>query len=512
MTNLAHNLRAAAASFPDRIALQQGDALFTYTEFNAAAAGAAAWLGGKGVRPGDRVAVMIPNAYAFPIFYYAILRGGAIVVPMNPLFKSREIEYYLTDSGAKLALVWSESAREASRAASALGVEMIEVDAGFMAAFVDAGFMAAFAEYPDASDIVERADYDTAVILYTSGTTGNPKGAELTHGNLHAAAQIFAESLLKLNVDDVVLGSLPLFHVFGQTCVLNASVIAGSSVVLIVRFEASSALEEIENRGITVVVGVPTMYIGILAADPDTAKMRTVRLSACGGAPLPAEVARDFNARFGLPLLQGYGLSESTACATFSVPCRTRVGSVGHALEGVEVRIVDDSDNEVEPDQAGELAIRGKIVMKGYWNRPFDTRRAIRDSWLYTGDIARKDSDGFLYIVDRSKDVIIRGGYNVYPREVEEVLYEHPAVFEAAVIGVPHSVHGEEVVAVVALKSPGIAAPDELQMFAKERLAPYKYPRRVVLVDGLPHGSTGKILKREIVLPAEPVDVRLPGT
>jgi len=503
MTNLAHNLRAAAASFPDRIALQQGSGLFTYTELNAAAARAGAWLADKGVRPGDRVAVMIPNVYAFPVLYYAILRSGAIVVPMNPLFKSREIEYYLADSGAKLALVWSEAAREASRAVSGLGVEMIEVDAGFMAVF---------AGYPDASDIVERADYDTAVILYTSGTTGNPKGAELTHGNLHAAAQIFAQSLLKLNVDDVVLGSLPLFHVFGQTCVLNASVIAGSSVVLIVRFEASSVLGEIENRGITVVVGVPTMYIGILAADFDTAKLRTVRLSASGGAPLPAEVARDFNARFGLPLLQGYGLSESTACATFSVPCRTRVGSVGHALEGVEVRIVDDSDNEVEPDQAGELAIRGKIVMKGYWNRPFDTRRAIRNSWLYTGDIARKDSDGFLYIVDRSKDVIIRGGYNVYPREVEEVLYEHPAVFEAAVIGVPHSVHGEEVVAVVALKSPGIAAPDELQMFAKERLAPYKYPRRVVLVDGLPHGSTGKILKREIVLPAEPVDVRLPGT
>jgi long-chain acyl-CoA synthetase len=502
MTNLAHNLQAAAASFPDRIALQQGDGLFTYTELNAAATRAAAWLADKGVRPGDRIAVMIPNVYVFPIFYYAILRSGAIVVPMNPLFKSREIEYYLADSGAKLALVWSESAREASRAVSALGVEMIDVDAGFMATLV---------EYPDSSNIVERADYDTAVILYTSGTTGNPKGAELTHGNLHAAAQIFAQSLLKLNVDDVVLGSLPLFHVFGQTCVLNASVISGSSVVLIVRFEASSALEEIENRGITVVVGVPTMYIGILAADSDTAKMRTVRLSACGGAPLPAEVARDFNAKFGLPLLQGYGLSESTACASFSVPGRTRVGSVGHALDGVEVRIVDDSDNEVEPDQAGELAIRGKIVMKGYWNLPFETRQTIRNSWLYTGDIARKDRDGFLYIVDRSKDVIIRSGYNVYPREVEEVLYEHPAVFEAAVIGIPHPVHGEEVVAVVAPKSPGIATPDELQAFAKERLAPYKYPRRVVLVDGLPHGSTGKILKREIALPAEPVDVRLPG-
>ena len=502
MTNLAHILQAAAASSPDRIALQQADEVFTYTEFNAAAARSAAWLADKGVRPGDRVAVMIPNVYAFPIFYYAILRNGAIVVPMNPLYKSREIEYYLGDSGAKLALVWKESAAEAARAASDVGVEMIEVDAELMARF---------AGYPDESAIAGRADDDTAVILYTSGTTGNPKGAELTHGNLRAAAQIFSEGLLKLFAEDVILGSLPLFHVFGQTCVMNASVIAGSSVVLTVRFEAKSALDEIENRGITVLLGVPTMYIGILATDADPAKLRSVRLSASGGAPLPAEVARDFQARFGLPLLQGYGLSESTACGSFSVPGRTRVGSVGHALEGVEMRLVDDLDYDVEPDQPGELAIRGKIVMKGYWNRPVETSQTIRNGWLYTGDIARKDRDGYLYIVDRSKDVIIRGGYNVYPREVEEVLYGHPAVFEAAVIGVPHSVHGEEVVAVIALKSPGIAAPDELQTFAKERLAPYKYPRRVVLVDELPHGSTGKLVKRDIVLPAEPVDARPPG-
>jgi long-chain acyl-CoA synthetase len=498
MTNLAHNLQATAGSHPHRIALRQGDVLFTYAQLNGEVARAAAWLADKGVRPGDRVAIMIPNVYAFPIFYYAILRSGAIVVPINPLYKSREIEYYLGDSGAKLAIIWSESAGEASQAVSTLGVEMVEIDSGFIAMF---------GKHPDASHIAERANDDTAVILYTSGTTGNPKGAELTHGNLHVAAQIFSRSLLSLTVDDVILGSLPLFHVFGQTCIMNASVIAGSSVVLVVRFEATSALEEIEKLGVTVALGVPTMYIGILATDCDAAKLRTLRLCGCGGAPLPAEVARDFKARFGLPLLQGYGLSESTACATFSVPGRTRVGSVGHALDGVEVRLVDDSDNEAGPDEVGELAIRGNVVMKGYWNRPAETSQTIRNGWLHTGDIARKDSDGFLYIVDRKKDVIIRSGYNVYPREVEDVLYEHPAVLEAAVIGIPHSVHGEEVVAVVALKSPRIATPDELQTFAKERLAPYKYPRRIVLTDGLPHGSTGKILKREIVLPAEQIDI-----
>jgi long-chain acyl-CoA synthetase len=286
---------------------------------------------------------------------------------------------------------------------------------------------------------------------------------------------------------------------------MNASVVAGSSVVLIARFEAVGVLEEIRNRRITVAIGVPTMYIGLLATDYDAADIRTLRLCASGGAPLPAEVVRNFSERFGLPLLQGYGLSESTAVATFSRPGRTRPGSIGHALEGVEVRLVDGSGNEVKPNEIGELTIRGKIVMKGYWNRPTETSHTIRDGWLYTGDIARQDGDDFLYIVDRVKEVIIRGGYNVYPREVEDVLYEHPAVSEAAVIGIPHAVHGEEVVAVVALKSSLTATPAELQMFARERLAPYKYPRRVVLTAGLPHGSSGKILKREIVLPPEPV-------
>lgn len=496
MTNLAHNLQTTAASHPDRIALRQNAVQFIYAELDAAVARAATWLTDKGVKPGDRVAVMMPNVEAFPVFYYAILRIGGIVVPINPLYKSREIEYYLDDSGAKVALVWTESAQEASHAASALGVEMYEIDAAFMAMFQGC---------PEEPDIADRADDDTAVILYTSGTTGVPKGAELTHGNLQAAADAFARHLLNLGVDDVVLGSLPLFHVFGQTCVMNASIIAGSSAVLIARFEARGVLEEIESRGITVTLGVPTMYIGILAADYDAAKIKTLRLCACGGAPLPADVVSDFTARFGLPLLQGYGLSESTACAAFSRPGRTRVGSVGRALEGVEVRLVDGSGNEVGPDEDGELTIRGSVVMSGYWNRPTETSHTIRDGWLYTGDIARKDRDGFLYIVDRLKDVIIRGGYNVYPREVEEVLYEHPAVSEAAVIGIPHAVHGEEVVAVVTLKSSRTATPAELQTFAKARLAPYKYPRRIVLAEGLPHGSSGKILKREIVLPPEPV-------
>ena len=495
MTNLANNLRAAVDTCPDRTAFRHDPAAFTYSEFGQASASAAAWLVARGITPGDRIALMLPNGAAFPVLYYAILRVGGIVVPINPLFKSREIEYYLTDSGARLAFVWTEFIAEASRAAAANGAEVVGIDGSFMALFdstagADPG-------------VAQRNDDDTAVILYTSGTTGNPKGAELTHGNLRSGAQIFARGLLNLQDDDVLLGTLPLFHVFGQTCVMNAAVIARASVLLIPRFEPLAVLEDIVRHGVTITLGVPTMYIAITATDFDETRLRTLRLCACGGAPLPPEVVRAFEARFHLALVQGYGLSESTACATFSLPGRTRLGSVGHPLEGIDVKIVDATGSELSTDSPGELILRGAAVMKGYWKRPVETGETIRDGWLYTGDVARRDPDGFLYIVDRKKDVIIRGGYNVYPREVEDVLYEHPSVFEAAVVGVPHPVHGEEVVAVVALKADHVATPQELRAFAKERVAPYKYPRAVLVVDALPHGMSGKILKRDITVPSE---------
>ena len=336
------------------------------------------------------------------------------------------------------------------------------------------------------------------MILYTSGTTGSPKGAELTHANLHRNAVVATTTLLDLGPDDVVMGCLPLFHSFGQTCGLNAAVAAGACLTLIPRFDPVTALKVIERDRVTVFEGVPTMYVAMLHAGAEVADTSTLRLAISGGAALPVEVLRGFEQAFDTVVLEGYGLSETSPVASFNTPTQRKPGSIGVPIAGVEHQAGATSRGEV-----GEIAIRGHNVMKGYWQRPDASMAAIRDGWFHTGDMARRDADGFYFIVDRKKDLIIRGGFNVYPREIEEVLYEHPAVLEAAVVGTPHPTHGEEVVAAVALRPDADATPEELREYVKARVAPYKYPRRVWLVDALPKGPTGKVLKREIVIPAE---------
>jgi long-chain acyl-CoA synthetase len=355
-----------------------------------------------------------------------------------------------------------------------------------------------FAHEPDA-DVAERAGDDTAVILYTSGTTGRPKGAELTHSNLRrnvtASARLFG-----LGVGDVIFGGLPLFHSFGQTCTMNAAISKGATVTLLPRFDPAKALKIIERDRCTVFEGVPTMYGALLNhPDRDSVDVSCLRVCASGGASLPVEVMRGFEDAFGCKVLEGYGLSETSPVASFNHPDRERKpGSIGTPLEGVEFRLADDDGNDVPVGEIGEILIKGHNVMKGYWQRPDATAEAIKDGWFATGDMARVDEDGYYFIVDRKKELIIRGGYNVYPREVEEVLYEHPAVREAAVVGIPHDEWGEEVGAAVALKDGHTADPGELVEFVKEHVASYKYPRRIWFVDDLPKGPTGKILKREI--------------
>jgi long-chain acyl-CoA synthetase len=347
---------------------------------------------------------------------------------------------------------------------------------------------------------VDRAGSDTAVILYTSGTTGQPKGAELTHDNLTRNVEV-GLGLLNATSEDVVFGGLPLFHVFGQTCGLNAAVKAGACLTLLPRFDATKTLEILQRDNVTIFQGVPTMYVALVnhpnRADYDLSKLR---VCASGGAAMPVEVMTSFEKEFGCVVLEGYGLSETSPIASFNLPERRRPGSIGSPVPGVEFRIVDDAGNDVPDGDPGEIVIRGHNVMKGYWGKPEATSAAIKDGWFHSGDVARRDEDGFYFIVDRKKDMIIRGGYNVYPREIEEVLYEHPAVAEAAVIGMPHAELGEEVAAVVALKPGGSATPDELRDYVKGKVAAYKYPRRVEIVDALPKGPTGKILKREITL------------
>jgi long-chain acyl-CoA synthetase len=495
MANLASNLVEAAGMYPDRAAVRLDDLVLTYEELDDRSARVAGLLAARGVEPGDRVGLLLPNVPQFPVLYYGALRAGAVVVPMNPLLKAREIEYYLGDSGAKLIFAWHETTAEAAKGAEAAG-------AGFVAV-APAALDQLLGEHAPRPAVAGRADDDTAVILYTSGTTGKPKGAELTHANLGRNAAVAAATLFHLEPGDVVMGCLPLFHSFGQTCGLNAAVGSGSCLTLLPRFDPGRALEVIQRDRVTVFEGVPTMYAA-LGNHPSRGDYDVASLRVCvsGGAALPVEVLRGFEETFGCIVLEGYGLSETSPVASFNHPDRPRKpGSIGTPIEGVELRLVGPAGGDVPTGEVGEIAIRGHNVMKGYWRREEATREAIPDGWLRTGDLARQDEDGYLFIVDRKKDLIIRGGYNVYPREVEEVLYEHPAVAEAAVVGIPHPTHGEEVGAAVVLKPGAEATPGALQAFVRERVAAYKYPRHVWLEAALPKTATGKLLRREVQPP-----------
>jgi long-chain acyl-CoA synthetase len=341
------------------------------------------------------------------------------------------------------------------------------------------------------------------VILYTSGTTGTPKGAELTHDNLLSNVDTILSTLIEMQQDDVVLGALPFFHVFGLTCGLNSTVKAGGTLTLLPRFDPDKALEIFARDTVTIFEGVPTMYVAMLHADSaDSADTSSLRLCVSGGSAMPGEVLRSFEEKFGCKILEGYGLSETSPVASFNHPDRERkVGSIGTPVAGVDMKVVDEDGGEVPQGEVGEIVIKGPNVMKGYWRKGEETERAIVDGWFHTGDMAKVDEEGYFFIVDRKKEMILRGGYNVYPREVEEVLYEHPAVAEAAVVGVPDEKMGEEVGAAVVLKKGQEVSADELRSYVRDNVANYKYPRKIWFVDELPKGPTGKILKREVSVP-----------
>jgi long-chain acyl-CoA synthetase len=491
--NLAENLTRSAERFPDRPAVRLDDAVLTYRTLDDRSARFAGWLAQCGLQAGDRVAIMLPNCPEFAIVYYGVLRAGGIVVPMNPLLKAREIRHYLGDSGARLIVAATGQAEEV---ASAGGAECLLVDDGAFAARLDAS--------EPVPGVLPRGATDTAVILYTSGTTGQPKGAELTHANLTSNVDVTATDLVQVGPADVIFGGLPLFHSFGQTCGLNTAVRVGAALTLVSRFTPEKALEVVERDGVTVFEGVPTMYVALLAY-PQRARYDTSALRVCvsGGAALPVEVLRGFEDAFGCTILEGYGLSETSPVASFNHPDRPRKpGSIGTPIRGVQLRVLDPDGRDVAPGEVGEIAIRGDNVMKGYWGRPEATAEAIPDGWFRTGDLGRTDADGYYSIVDRKKELIIRGGYNVYPREVEEVLYQHPDVVEAAVIGIADAALGEEVGAAVVLRVGATTTVEEIREYARTQVAAYKYPRHVWLLDALPKGPTGKVLKREISPPA----------
>ena len=492
--NLASIMTDAARRDPDHVALRLDDTEVSYAMLEEATARFAGVLTNKGFQVGDRVGIMLPNVPYFAVCYYGVLRAGGVVVPMNVLLKRREVAFYLRDPGARLLFAWEGFAEDAETGAAEAQAECVTVSAGPFEELLGAA--------PARRDVVEREPQDTAVILYTSGTTGTPKGAELTHANLQRNAEV-SSAMFGLGASAITLGALPLFHSFGQTCGLNATIASGGTLTLIPRFDPGKALEIIQRDRVNLFEGVPTMYNAMLHhPERDQFDTSTLEICASGGSAMPVELMRGFERAFDCKVLEGYGLSESSPVASFNPRDRERKpGSIGVPIEGTEMKVVDDGGGDVRQGEVGEIVIRGHNVMKGYWANPEASAETLRDGWLHTGDMATVDADGYFFIVDRKKDMIIRGGYNVYPREVEEVLYEHPDVIEAAVVGLQDEQLGEEVGAAVALKDGASATAAELSAFVRERVAAYKYPRRVWFVDELPKGPTGKILKREIKPP-----------
>jgi len=496
--NLAGAMIFAAGRHGDELAVRLDDVELTYSELEEMTAQGAAMLRDSGVKPGDRVGLMLPNVPAFVVLYHAILRAGGVVVPMNVLLKRREVAYYLGDSGAELLFAFDEVREDAKAGAAEAGAEVRILERG--------GLPDWLAPFEADSTVADTEAEDTAVILYTSGTTGQPKGAELTHANLDGNADVVARTMTTVGHGDVVLGALPLFHSFGQTAAMNASLRSGACLALLPRFDPERALETMRSLDITVFLGVPTMYTAMLnLPGREDYQLPSLRTCISGGQSIPVEVLHGFEDAFGCMILEGYGLSETSPVACQNQPDRERKpGSIGLPIEGTDMKIVGEDGDQVPDDEVGEILIKGPNVMKGYWRKPDATEETIRDGWLHSGDLGRRDSDGYYYVVDRKKEMIIRGGYNVYPREVEEVLYEHPDVAEAAVIGFPDDTHGEEIGAAVVLKGGSEASAEDLQAHVKGQLAAYKYPRRIWFMEELPKGPTGKILKREINSPKSP--------
>ena len=513
--NLASLLEGTAAEHPDRDAIVLGEARLSYAGADSLANKVANLLVSRGIKRGDKVAISCPNVPSFTIVYYGILKAGATVVPLNVLLKAPEVAYHLGDSDA-VAYFCFEGTPELPMAREG-HVAFGEVDTceHFFVVTADPAsdsplggtetLSQAMAGQPDDFTTVETNEEDTAVILYTSGTTGQPKGAELRHRNMRDNA-LLGEAVFGASPahPDRLLCVLPLFHSFGQTVIQNQAFAYGGTVVMLPRFEPSAALQLMVKEQITFFAGVPTMFWGLLGALDDTVDVERInanlRIAISGGSALPVEVHKDFKSRFGVTIVEGYGLSETSPVASFSTYGEPpRVGSIGVPVPGVEMRLLQpDSWANAADGEIGEIAIKGHNVMKGYYHRAAATTEVIEDGWFRSGDLARRDEDGWYYIVDRSKDMVIRGGFNVYPREIEEVLLTHEAVSLAAVIGVPHPRLGEETKAFVILHDGARVTPDQIVEWSKDRLAAYKYPRIVEVVANLPMTATGKILKREL--------------
>ena len=512
MLNLSVILEDSAARFPSKAAFTFMDTTMNYAQINGAANQVANGLHAHGIMAGDKVALSCFNLPYFPIIYFGILKAGGIVVPLSVLLKKDEIAYHLKDSDAKAYFCFVGTEDLPMGTMGYAGFQEAEQCEHFfmimpkpdMAAPIEGvatlGSLMA-GQAPSFASVRTNAE-DTAVIIYTSGTTGRPKGAELTHSGLLLNG-ILSADLFDIDSSDIQLIVLPLFHIFAMTVLMNAGIYKGASNILLPRFDAKAVFGLMQKHEVTVFAGVPTMYWGLLNYTGDefdyVSIAQKLRVAVSGGAALPVKVLEDFATRFNVDILEGYGMSEGSPVVTFNqkaVGCKP--GSIGTPVWGVEVKLVDENDNEVPVGEKGELLYRGHNVMKGYYNKPEANAVTLRNGWMHSGDVAIKDEDGFYYIVDRTKDMIIRGGLNVYPREVEEVMIKHEAVSLVAVIGIPNEELGEEIKAFVVLKEGKTVDTADLQDWTKDRIAAYKYPRHVEILDALPMSATGKILKKEL--------------
>ncbi len=512
MLNLSVIIEDSARRYPNKDAFVFMDTRLTFAQINGAANQVANGLVAAGIKPGDKVGLSCFNLPYFPIVFFGILKAGGVVVPLSVLLKKDEIAYHLNDSDAKAYFCFEGTAELPMGQMGHAGFQEVDACENFFmitAKPTDPSSIegtktlgSLMAGQSPVFETTATSAEDTAVIIYTSGTTGRPKGAELTHSNLMLNG-ILSADLMGGRPEDVQLIVLPLFHIFALTVLMIAGVYRGVESILLPRFDAAAVFGLMQKHGVTIFAGVPTMYWGLLNYKGDEFDYKAIaeklRVCASGGASLPVQVMKDFEERFKVPIIEGYGMSEGSPVVTFNqLSVGRKPGSIGTTVWGVEVKIVDENDQEVPVGEKGELLYRGHNVMKGYYKRPEANAETLRGGWMHSGDVAIKDEDGFYYIVDRTKDMIIRGGLNVYPREVEEVMMQHDAISLVAVIGVPDEQFGEEVKACVVLKEGASAAPEEIIAWTKEHIAAYKYPREVEIMDALPMTATGKILKKEL--------------
>lgn len=506
--SVAGVLADTAAQRPDHSAVIHESEHFTYGWLWEQARRYAAVLRANGVRPGDRVAMLLVDTPQFPVVYFGVLAAGAVAVPLNVMSTASEIDHVLTDADARFLVCAASLLAQAREAAEPLGTVLLTVGPG-PAGTVDLEKAAQDAAPIDDSTV--REPDDVAVVFYTSGTTGEPKGVMLTHRNILYNVERMVTTPYMFRGDDVLLGCLPLSHGFGQICGMLTGFRAGISIVMMPRFSGREALALMTEHRCTVFMGVPTMYVKLLDAVAQGEQVPRLDRVYSGGSALPVKTLEEVRSTFGCPVYEGYGMTETSCSVAYHYPGVTfRSGTVGVPITGITVGIARPNADRIEllpVDEVGEIVVRGPNVMAGYLGRPDITAEVLSDGWFRTGDLGRLDGDGYLSVVGRKKDLILRGGYNVYPREIEEILVGHPAVAQVAVIGVPHPELGEEVWAIVVPARPedvSAGSDAEILEWAKQRLAAYKYPRRVEFTDALPLGTSGKVLKRILVSKYEP--------